>query len=59
MGSVYFLPISPLITEEELDGQLREVMYLHEYSSLQGKEESAEISITDVNILCSVVADNK
>lgn len=57
-GSVYYLPVDPLITEEKLDGQLREVMYLH-YKSFVNKEESAEVLITDVAIPCSVVVDDK
>ena len=54
----YILPVDPLITEETLDGQLREVMYLH-YKSFVKKEESAKVLITDVAIPCSVVVDDK
>ena len=57
-GSIYYLPVNPLITEETLDGQLREVMYLH-YKSFVDKEESAEVLITDVDISCSVVVDDE
>jgi hypothetical protein len=55
----YILPVNPLITEETLDGQLREVMYLEEYTSIKEKEESAKALITDVAIPCSVVVDDK
>jgi len=55
---IYFLPDSPLITEETLDGQLREVMYTKRTSLVQ-KEESAQVLITDVNISCSVVVDDE
>ena len=55
----YILPVNPLITEEILHGQLREVMYLREYTSIQEKEESAEVLITDVAIPCSIVVDDK
>jgi hypothetical protein len=51
----YFLPVNPLITKETLDGQLREVMYLLDYTSLIQKEESAEVFINDVEIPCSIV----
>ena len=57
-GPYYILPVDPLITEEALDGQLREVMYLH-YKSFVDKEESAEVLITDVDISCSVVVDDE
>jgi hypothetical protein len=57
-GSIYYLPVNPLITEETLDGQLREVMYLWEYSPIQQKEKFADITITDVNIPCSIVIDD-
>jgi len=57
-GPYYILPVSPLLTEETLDGQLREVMYLYGASFVE-KEEPAEVLITDVNIPCSVLVDNQ
>ena len=59
LGPHYVPPVIPFITEETLDGQLREVMYLYEHSSLEKREESAEVLITDVDIPCSVVVDDK
>ena len=59
LGPYYYLAANPFITEETLDGQLREVMYIEEYTSLIGKEESAEVLIADVDIPCSVVVDDK
>ena len=56
---IYYLPVNPLITEETLDGQLREVMYLEEYTSVMRKEQSAEVAVTDVAIPCSVVVDDE
>ena len=58
-GWIYYLPVNPLITEETLDGQLRKVMYLEEYTSLVEKEEYAEVAVTDVAIPCSVVVDEE
>jgi len=49
-GRYYYLSISPFITEEPLDGKLREVMYIEEYTPIIRKEESTEATITDVNI---------
>jgi len=57
LGPFYLLPVSPLITNETLDGQLREVMYLQEPSSIMNKEKSTEVLITNVDIPCSVVVD--
>jgi len=54
----YSLPVNPLITEERMDGHLREVMYIEEYTSLKW-EEYAEVVVTDVAIPCSVVIDDK
>ncbi len=58
LGSYYFLPVNPLITEEMLDGQLRKVMYL-QYKSFVNKEKVAEVLITDADIPCSIVIDDK
>jgi hypothetical protein len=57
-GPYYILPSGQLVTEETLDGQLREVMYL-QYASFLEKEESAEVVVPDVNIPCSVAVDDK
>ena len=58
-GLYYYLPVNPLITKETLDGQLREVMYLREYTSTQTKEKFAKVLITDADIPCSIVIDDK
>lgn len=59
LGPFYYLPGNPFLTEEELDGQLREVMYLMEHTSLKQREEAAEVLFADVNIPCSVVVEEK
>jgi hypothetical protein len=58
-GPYYHLPVNPLITEETLDGQLREVMYLRQHTSIEEKEKSAEVLVVDVNIPCSIVIEGK
>jgi hypothetical protein len=55
----YVMSGAPFITEEPLDGKSREVLYTEKYLSFIGKERSAEVLITDVNIPCSVVVDDK
>jgi hypothetical protein len=55
----YYLSISPLITEETMDGQLREVMYISENDPFIENEESAKLVVTDVTIPCSIVVDDK
>ena len=57
LGPFYFLSGAPFITEELLEGKMREVLYTEKYLSFIRKEESAEVHITDVNIPCSIVVD--
>lgn len=58
-SSFHRLTFEPLIAEELQDGQMREVTYISEYWPNLRDEESAQVLITDVNIPCSVVVDNK
>jgi len=58
-GPFYYLQFNPFITEERLDGILREVMYIDENAPLIEEEKSVETIITDVNIPCSVVVEEK
>ena len=58
-GPFYYLSISPFITQETLDGKLREVFYMVEYTGFVSNEESAEAVVTDVAIPCSVVVDEE
>ncbi len=58
IGSYYYLSFNPFITEETLDGKLREVIYVQPWSSVSN-QECAEVLITDVDIPCSVVVDDK
>jgi len=58
-GPYYYLSISPLVTEEPLDGKPREVIYIVEHTPFLRNEECAEVLITDVDIPCSVVVDDK
>lgn len=55
MGPNYYLTFDPLITEETLDGRLREVMYM----TGRPHQQSVEVLIADVNIPCSVIVDDK
>jgi hypothetical protein len=59
IGSYYCLPISPLVTQETLDGRLRELLYIEEYTSLKQKVESEQVVITDITIPCSVVVEGE
>lgn len=53
------LPFQPAIVEEIQDGQPREVVYVDDrWPSISG-EESAKVVVTDVDIPCSVVVDEK
>jgi len=56
-GKYHYLPYDPLIAEEMLDGQSREVLYVG--LSSKSDEESAKVILTDVAIPCSVVVDDK
>lgn len=58
-GLYYYLSISPLITEETMDSQLREVMYLEEIDPFRRNEEFKEVVLNDVAIPCSIVDDDK
>ena len=58
-GPYFYIPISPLIIEETMDGQLREMIYLEEIDPFRRNEESAEVVVTNVSIPCSVVVDDK
>ena len=59
VGPYYYLSISPLITEEKMDDQLCEVMYLGELDPFLKNEKFKEIVLTDISIPCSVVVDDK
>jgi hypothetical protein len=60
IGQYYHLPDNPLITEEILDSQLCEVMYLHElFTTWISNEEFAEVVVNDITIPCSIVVDDK
>ena len=48
----------PIIAEETQDGQSREMLYLT-CAGAGGMERCAEVLVTDVNIPCSVVVDDK
>lgn len=56
--SFYYLSFNPFITEETLNGKLREVIYVQPWSSVRN-QECAEVLITDVDIPCSVAIDDK
>ena len=56
--SFYYLSFNPFITEETLDGKLREVIYVQPWSSVRN-QECAQVLITDVDIPCSVSIDDK
>ncbi len=49
----------PIIVEETRDGQSRDMLYLTCLWPSRGIEKCAEVLITDVNIPCSVVVDDK
>ncbi len=59
MEKLHELPIDPFIVEEIQDAQSREVMYVGDRSGMLKLEESAKTFITDVNIPCSVVVEDK
>jgi hypothetical protein len=60
LGSYYYLDEGPIVTQETLDGQLREVMYLNDtFTPWIKNEVSSKIVITNVAIPCFVVVDNK
>ena len=60
LGSYYYLDEGPIVTEETLDGQLREVMYLNDtFTPWIKNEVSSKILIINVAIPCFVVVDNK
>jgi hypothetical protein len=59
VGKHYYIQPGPLITEETMDGQLREVMYRSELDPFLRNEEFAELVMTNVTIPCSVVVDDK
>ena len=56
-GKYHYLHYDPLIAEEMLDGQSREVLYVG--FSLENDEESVKVVLTDVAIPCYVVVDDK
>lgn len=52
LGKYHYLDNDPLIAEEMLDGQSREVLYVG--FTLEGDEESVKVVLTDVAIPCFV-----
>lgn len=59
IGGRKLLLTQPLIVEEILDGQPREVVYVDDLWSSIKLEESAKVVCTDVDIPCSVAVDDK
>lgn len=59
VGPYYYLSHSPTITEETVDGKLREVIYVEHSGAPPKNEESAQVVITDVAIPCSIVVDDE
>jgi len=59
LGSYYYID-GTIVTEETLDGQSHEVMYLNDdFTPWIKNEVYAEVVITDIAIPCSVVDDDK
>ncbi len=58
-GRGMLLTFVPLIREEIQDGRSREVVYFTDMWPTLNRQESAKVAVTDVDIPCSVVVDDK
>ena len=59
VGGLHYITCNPLIMDEMQDGRAREIVYVRAGWASLGLEESVSVVLTDVNIPCSVVVEDK
>jgi hypothetical protein len=59
MGGFHYLRTIPLVIDEMHDGRLREFVYINTFWPNISEEKCAEVVISDVNVPCSLVDNDK